>query len=58
MNDFFYKNLETYKVAKEFVIYTYSLLQKSPYFVTWQKKCLKNLVIVFPFLYFCSVNPW
>lgn len=30
MNDFFYKNLETYKVAKEFVIYTYSLLQKFP----------------------------
>ena len=30
MNDFFYKNLETYKVAKEFVIYTYSLLHKFP----------------------------
>lgn len=30
MNDFFYKNLETYKVAKEFTIYVYSLINKYP----------------------------
>ncbi len=32
MNDFFYKNLETYKIAKEFTIYVYSLLKKYPAF--------------------------
>ena len=30
MNDFFYKNLDAYKVAKEFAIYVYSLLKKYP----------------------------
>ena len=30
MNDFFYKNLDTYKVAKEFTIYVYSLVKKFP----------------------------
>ena len=32
MNDFFYKNLDAYKVAKEFTIYVYSLLKKYPSF--------------------------
>ena len=30
MNDFFYKNLDTYKVAKEFTIYVYSLVKHYP----------------------------
>ena len=30
MNDFFYKNLDAYKVAKEFTIYVYSLIKKFP----------------------------
>ena len=30
MNDFFYKKLEAYKIAKEFTIYVYSLLKKYP----------------------------
>ena len=30
MNDFFYKNLDAYKVAKEFTIYVYSLQRKFP----------------------------
>jgi four helix bundle protein len=30
MNDFFYKKLEAYKLAKEFTIYVYSLLKKFP----------------------------
>ena len=31
-NDFFYKNLEAYKVAKDFTIYVYSLLRNYPAF--------------------------
>lgn len=30
MKDFFYKNLDAYKVAKEFTLYVYSLLEKYP----------------------------
>ena len=30
MNDFFYKKLEAYKLAKEFTMYVYSLLKKFP----------------------------
>jgi len=30
MNDFFYKKLEAYKIAKEFTIYVYSLLKEYP----------------------------
>ena len=30
MNDFFYKKLEAYKMAKEFTIYVYSLLKAYP----------------------------
>ena len=30
MNDFFYKNLDAYKAAKELTIYVYSLLKKYP----------------------------
>ena len=30
MNDFFYKKLEAYKLAKDFTIYVYSLLNKYP----------------------------
>ncbi|MBQ8656406.1 MAG: four helix bundle protein [Prevotella sp.] len=30
MSDFFYKNLDAYKVAKELTIYVYSLLKKYP----------------------------
>ena len=30
MNDFFYKNLDAYKVAKEFTTYVYSLLKNYP----------------------------
>jgi four helix bundle protein len=30
MNDFFYKKLEAYRMAKEFTIYVYSLLKKFP----------------------------
>ncbi len=30
MNDFFYKKLEAYKLAKEFTIYVYSLLKAYP----------------------------
>ena len=30
MNDFFYKNLDAYKIAKEFTIYVYSLVQHFP----------------------------
>ena len=30
MNDFFYKKLEAYKLAKEFAIYVYSLLKSFP----------------------------
>lgn len=30
MNDFFYKKLEAYRLAKEFTIYVYSLLKKFP----------------------------
>ena len=30
MNDFFYKKLEAYKIAKEFTIYVYSLLKRYP----------------------------
>ena len=30
MNDFFYKNLDAYKVAKEFTLYVYSLVKKLP----------------------------
>ena len=30
MNDFFYKNLDAYKVAKEFTTYIYSLLKNYP----------------------------
>lgn len=30
MNDFFYKKLETYKEAKDFCIYVYTLLKKYP----------------------------
>ena len=30
MNDFFYKKLDAYKIAKEFTIYVYSLLRKYP----------------------------
>lgn len=30
MNDFFYKKLEAYKLAKEFTIYVYSLLKAFP----------------------------
>ena len=32
MNDFFYKNLDAYKVAKEFTTYVYSLLKNYPPF--------------------------
>ena len=32
MNDFFYKKLDAYKIAKEFTIYVYSLLRKYPSF--------------------------
>jgi len=32
MSDFFYKNLDTYKIAKDFVLYTYHLLKKYPSF--------------------------
>ena len=31
-NDFFYKNLEAYKAAKDFTIYIYSLLKNYPAF--------------------------
>ena len=30
MNDFFYKNWDAYKVAKEFTLYVYSLVKKFP----------------------------
>lgn len=30
MNDFFYKNLDAYKAAKEFTLYVYSLIKKFP----------------------------
>ena len=30
MNDFFYKKLQAYKMAKEFTVYVYSLLKKYP----------------------------
>ena len=30
MNDFFYRKLEAYKLAKDFTIYVYSLLNKYP----------------------------
>ena len=30
MNDFFYKKLDAYKIAKEFTLYTYALLKKYP----------------------------
>ena len=30
MNDFFYKKLDAYKIAKEYTIYVYSLLRKYP----------------------------
>ena len=29
MNDFYYKKLDAYKIAKEFTIYVYSLIRKS-----------------------------
>ena len=32
MNDFFYKKLYAYKIAKEFTIYVYSLVKKFPSF--------------------------
>ena len=32
MNDFFYKNLDAYKLAKEFALYVYSLLKQYPAF--------------------------
>ena len=32
MNDFFYKKLDAYKIAKEFTIYVYSLLKEYPPF--------------------------
>ena len=32
MNDFFYKKLDAYKIAKEFTIYVYSLIRKFPSF--------------------------
>jgi four helix bundle protein len=32
MNDFFYKKLDAYKIAKEFAIYVYSLLKEYPPF--------------------------
>ncbi|MBR1388306.1 MAG: four helix bundle protein [Prevotella sp.] len=32
MNDFFYKKLDAYKIAKEFTIYVYSLVKKFPSF--------------------------
>lgn len=32
MNDFFYKKLDAYKIAKEFTIYVYSLQRKFPSF--------------------------
>ena len=32
MNDFFYKKLDAYKIAKELTIYVYSLLRKYPSF--------------------------
>ena len=30
MNDFFYKKVDAYHIAKDFVIYVYSLLEKYP----------------------------
>ena len=30
MNDFFYKKLDAYKIAKEYTIYVYALLRKYP----------------------------
>ena len=30
MNDFFYKKLDAYKIAKEFTIYVYSLVKRFP----------------------------
>ena len=30
MNDFFYKRLDAYKIAKEFTLYVYSLVNKYP----------------------------
>ena len=32
MNDFFYKKLDAYKIAKELTVYVYSLLRKYPSF--------------------------
>ena len=32
MNDFYYKKLDAYKIAKEFTIYVYSLIRKFPAF--------------------------
>ena len=32
MNDFYYKKLDAYKIAKEFTIYVYSLIRKFPPF--------------------------
>ena len=32
MNDFYYKKLDAYKIAKEFTIYVYSLIRKFPSF--------------------------
>ena len=35
MNDFFYKKLDAYKIAKEFTIYVYSLVKKFPAYETY-----------------------
>ena len=35
MNDFFYKKLDVYKIAKELTIYVYSLLRKYPQYETY-----------------------
>ena len=35
MNDFFYKKLDAYKIAKEFTLYVYSLLTKYPNYETY-----------------------
>lgn len=35
MNDFFYKKLDAYKIAKELTLYVYSLLQTYPQYETY-----------------------
>ena len=35
MNDFFYKKVDAYHLAKEYVLYVYSLLKQNAY----QKSC-------------------